>query len=82
MPEKGDTTEELAKVVLAALTSHRKGKGKSFSKDKASKGKGQNRKHLDPKELKRRRDNNLCLECGSSDHMIADCPRLGNGSGR
>ena len=40
MSEKGDTTEELAKVVLAALTSHRKGRGKSFSKEEDFERKG------------------------------------------
>ena len=39
MSESEDTTEDLTKVVLATLTSHHNGKGKSFSKDKSSKGK-------------------------------------------
>ena len=47
--EKGDTTKELAKVVLAALTSHREWKGKLFSKYKAQKEKGRILKHLDSK---------------------------------
>ena len=66
MSEDEDTTEELAKVVLAALASHRKANGKSSSKEKSSKGKekSQNRKHLDLKELERRRDNDFSFECG------------------
>ena len=64
MSEDEDTTEELEKMVLATSASHGKGNGKFYSKDKSSKGKGksQNRKHLDAKELERRRDNNLCFE--------------------
>ena len=38
MSENEDTTEELTNVVLAALASHRKGNGKSFSKERSSKG--------------------------------------------